>query len=177
MQFTVLLLGLTALLRSTIAAPTPDHDSVEPRAYLQLFPNLIVNVGRIDRGRYFSTGYTAEMSAELSTLFSFDVPYGLGHPTCHLKFELPPPGGPGGYFPYVVQGSGRLIAIPINGQFTSPTNYDTIFPLLGTPYGTFVVSPTGGVAGFEGGSGQIPCASGTTVQVVRSFTDVTDFRR
>lgn len=144
----------------SLAAPTPDT-SIKPRAYIELFPNLIINVNRMDRSKYYSSGYTAEMSAELSTLFSFDIPYDIS-PTCNLKFELP---APGGLFVNVVEGSGQLIVIPINGVFTTPTSYGTVAPLFGQPYGTFTVSPGGGVAGFDG-STVVPCSPGSTFQVV-----------
>ena len=113
MHFKSTLLSLAAVATLAFAAPTPEVSTIQQRSFLELFPNLIINVDPNDGAAFFSTGYTAEISSALSTVFSFDVPYDI-NPTCTLKFELP---APGGLFRYTVEGSGILTAIPINGRF------------------------------------------------------------
>jgi hypothetical protein len=165
MQFKTLLLGLAAIL-PTLAVPTPN--AIEPRSFIQLFPNLIINVDRFNTGSFYPSAYAADMSSQFSTVFSFDIPYSI-NPTCSLKFELPPPGG---LFRYIVEGSGTLTVYPINGVVTNPTSYGTVAPLLGAPSGTFVASPSGGVAGLI----PVPCRSGSTFQVVCAFSsDIIDY--
>src|SRR5436190_15015231 len=139
MQLKHVLVGLAATLVPAFAAPTLYENAIKPRGFFQLFPNLIINVNPNAGDQFFSSGYSAEMSAQFSTAFSFDVPYDF-NPTCTLKFELP---APGGLFRYDVEGSGTVTAIAINGVFTTPTSYNAIAPLLGAAYGSFVVSPTG----------------------------------
>lgn len=159
MHFKSTVLILTGIATLVFAAPNPKANAIQQRSFLELFPNLIINVDSNNGGEFFSSGYTADISSSLSTVFSFDVPYDI-NPSCTLKFELP---APGGLFKYTVEGSGTLTAIPINGVFTNPTSYDTVAPLLGAPYGTFVVSASGG-----GGEIGVPCAAGSTFQVVYS---------
>lgn len=157
MHFKSTLLSCAAIATLAFAAPTSKASTLQQRNFLELFPNLIINVDLNDGGAFFSSGYAAEISPAFSTVFSFDVPYDI-NPTCTLKFGLPTPEG---LFHYTVEGSGILTAIPINGVFTNPTSYNIIAPLLGAPYGTFVVSSSGGV-----GEIGVPCAAGSTFQVV-----------
>jgi len=56
------------------------------------------------------------MSAELVSLFSFDIPYDI-NPTCTLNFQLP---SAGGLFRDTVVGSGTIEVISIKGVFGTP---------------------------------------------------------
>jgi len=156
MHFKFILATLAGLV-STLASPTPDDSALLPRATLELFPNLIINVDRSNPAASSASGYIATMSTELVSLFSFDIPYDI-NPTCTLNFQLPPPGG---LFRDTVVGSGTIDVIPIEGVFGTPTSYRIVSPLFGTPYGTLFAS--------LGGSGVIgvPCSPGSTFQVVR----------
>jgi Ubiquitin 3 binding protein But2 C-terminal domain len=138
-------------------APTPDQAAVYKRASIELFPNLIINVDKANPGAISWTGYTAEMSPTTASVFSFDIPYDI-NPTCTLSFTLP---APGGLFRYTVAGSGMITASPIYGGISNPTSYDAVAPHLGEPFGSFYVTPTGGVGSFG-----VPCDSGSTLQVV-----------
>jgi hypothetical protein len=152
--------GLTALavLVSTLASPVPDDSALFPRATLELFPNLIINVDRADPAASSAAGYIATMSTELVSLFSFDIPYDI-NPTCTLTFQLPPPGG---LFRDTVEGSGSIDVVSIEGVFGAPTSYSAVSPLLGASYGTLVAS-LGGESSIVG----VPCSAGSTFQVVR----------
>lgn len=152
------ILSLTVIITSVFSVPA-ENKAIQRRSFLELFPNLIINVDSIDGGAFSAAGYTADMTPTTPTVFSFDIPYDI-NPVCTLKFELP---APGGLFRYTVTGSGTITAIPIDGVVTTPTSYDTVAPLLGAPYGSFTVTSAGGV-----GEIGVPCSSGTTLQVVLS---------
>src|SRR5271155_4021399 len=148
--------GLTALavFVSTLASPVPVDSALLPRATLELFPNLIINVDRANPAASSAAGYTATMSTELVSLFSFDIPYDI-NPTCTLNFQLPPAGG---LFRDTVVGSGTIDVISIKGSFGTPTSYGAVSPLFGAPYGTLFAS-VGGRSSVG-----VPCSAGSTFQ-------------
>jgi Ubiquitin 3 binding protein But2 C-terminal domain len=146
------------LLAFLVSISIVSSSPVEKRAFLRLFPNLIINLNSNNPSAASATSYTANITPSTPTLFSFDIPYSI-NPTCTLHFELPPPMA---YFPYIA--NAKLSVIPLHGVVGTPTSYSAVTPLLGTPFGAFDVF-SAGVAPFEG-SATVPCNAGTRFQVV-----------
>jgi len=161
MHFQPFVLTALAFLAPIFALPTADGSTIAPRATLELFPNLIINVDRTNPGATSGAGYIATMSPQLVALFSFDIPYDIS-PTCTLNFQLP---GQGPIFYDTVVGSGIMDVISIHGVFGTPTSYGAVSPLFGASYGSLEAS----VGGVSGGVG-VPCSAGSRFQVVRSHT-------
>jgi len=157
MYFTFVLTALSAALVPIFALPAPDGSTIGPRATLELFPNLIINVDKANPGSTAASGYIATMSPQQVSLFSFDIPYDIS-PTCTLNFQLP---SPGSIFHDTVVGSGVMDVTSIDGVFRTPTSYGAVSSLLGASYGTVKASLGGGTSSIG-----VPCSAGSTFQVV-----------
>lgn len=156
MHFAFILTVLVTLV-PIFALPTPDDSKIGPRATLELFPNLIINVDSTNPGAPSGAGYIATMSPQLVALFSFDIPYDIS-PTCTLNFQLPPQGP---IFYDTVVGSGSMDVMSIHGVFGTPTSYGAVSSLFGASYGSLQAS----IGGASSGIG-VPCSAGSKFQVV-----------
>lgn len=133
------------------------------------FPHLIIPVDKSKPDTAQPTSYFGEVSATVSSIFNFDIPYSDAGKTCSLVF----------LFPYQSQlvtssftfsGAGGLDFCKLNGVADHGTTYNNA-PKCGTDYGVVTVSP-----GHSYTLATFPCPAGQRVSYGMVAKDGTCFK-